>query len=219
LPDADLGVLGDVADKDVLELGCGAAHACVALARRGARPVGVDIAERQLAHARRTTRQAGLKVPLVQASATELPFQEASFDVVFSDHGAVALAAPERTVAEAARVLRGRGLLAFLVPGPLTFLCWNRQLGRIGNALQRSYFEMASDPLGEAATQQRTYGDWVRLFRACGLSVEDLVEVRAPEGGATTFPGFAPPDWARRYPAEVIWKVRRGPVRRRKQSA
>ena len=51
VPESELQVLGDVRDKDVLELGCGAAQWSIALARVGARPVGIDLSERQLDHA------------------------------------------------------------------------------------------------------------------------------------------------------------------------
>ena len=51
IPEVELGVLGEVAGKDVLEFGCGGAQWSTALARNGARPVGFDLSERQLAHA------------------------------------------------------------------------------------------------------------------------------------------------------------------------
>ena len=43
MPERELGVLGDVADLDVIELGCGTAYVSAWLARMGARPVGVDL--------------------------------------------------------------------------------------------------------------------------------------------------------------------------------
>src|SRR5687767_2862479 len=52
VPEAELGVLPEVAGLDTLELGCGTAYVSAWLARRGARPVGVDISEAQLATAR-----------------------------------------------------------------------------------------------------------------------------------------------------------------------
>ena len=52
LPESELRVLGDVAGKDVLELGCGAAQWSILLAGQGARVVGLDNSERQLEHAR-----------------------------------------------------------------------------------------------------------------------------------------------------------------------
>jgi hypothetical protein len=52
------------------------------------------------------------------------------------------------------------------------------------------------------------YGDWIRLFRASGLEVIDLVDVQPPEGVTTRF-GFVTPDWARRWPSEQVWKLRK----------
>ena len=43
VPESELGVLGDVDGRDVLELGCGAAQWSVGLAHRGARAVGLDL--------------------------------------------------------------------------------------------------------------------------------------------------------------------------------
>ena len=53
LREDELQVLGDVAGKDVLELGCGAAQWSILLAKRGARVVGLDNSERQLEHAKK----------------------------------------------------------------------------------------------------------------------------------------------------------------------
>lgn len=218
IPDAELGVLGDVAGRDVLELGCGAGHSLVALARQGARPVGLDLSERQLDHARKVTEQAGVKVPLLQASAAAVPLRPGRFDVIVSDHGALTYAPPEQTLPECARLLRGRGLLALLTPSPLLTLCWAGQAGGPSVRLQRPYFDLADVDSGPVAVHHRTLGDWVRLFRANNLLVEDLIEVRPPDGAETTFRGFAPVAWARRFPAEVIWKVRKGPLRKRREN-
>ena len=45
IPEIELNVLGDVAGKDVLEFGCGAARWSIALAKSGARPVGDEPSE------------------------------------------------------------------------------------------------------------------------------------------------------------------------------
>ena len=52
VPESELGVLGDVSGKDVVELGCGTAYVSAWLAKRGARPVGVDVTPAQLETAR-----------------------------------------------------------------------------------------------------------------------------------------------------------------------
>ena len=67
IPESELNVLGDVNGRDILEYGCGAAQWSIALAAEGARPVGVDLSDRQLVHARRLAREAEVELPLVQA--------------------------------------------------------------------------------------------------------------------------------------------------------
>ena len=61
IPERQIGALGDVADLDVIELGCGTAYVSAWLARRGARPVGVDITPAQLRTARECQRQSGIR--------------------------------------------------------------------------------------------------------------------------------------------------------------
>jgi hypothetical protein len=52
------------------------------------------------------------------------------------------------------------------------------------------------------------YGDWIRLLRANGFEVEDLVELRPAEGATTTFP-YVTTEWARKWPSEEVWKARK----------
>lgn len=86
IPEAEIQVLGEVCDRDILEFGCGAAQWSIALAKAGARPVGLDLSDRQLEHARSLMIQAGVDFPLVHASAEAVPLPDASFDIVFCDH-------------------------------------------------------------------------------------------------------------------------------------
>jgi ubiquinone/menaquinone biosynthesis C-methylase UbiE len=120
IPESELGILGDVKNLRLLELGCGAAQWTLALRQNGARTVGMDLSGRQLHHARRASAVA----PLVQGNAETLPFRTESFDLVFCDHGAMTFARPQRTVAEAARVLKPNGRFAFCMSTPILDVCW-----------------------------------------------------------------------------------------------
>ena len=113
IPEAELHILGEVAGKDILELGCGAARWSIALAQRGARPVGLDLSSRQLQHARQLMQGAGVDFPLIEANAEDVPLPDTSFDIVFCDWGAMTFCDPYWTVPEAARLLRPDGLFAF----------------------------------------------------------------------------------------------------------
>jgi len=53
------------------------------------------------------------------------------------------------------------------------------------------------------------YGEWIRLFRSAGLAVEELREIRPPEGATSTYRSAEETEWARRWPMEHIWKVRK----------
>ena len=46
-------------------------------------------------------------------------------------------------------------------------------------------------------------------MRHNGFVVEDLIELRPPGDATTTYPEYVPHGWARRWPAENIWKVRK----------
>jgi SAM-dependent methyltransferase len=206
IPESDVRVLGDVAGRDVLELGCGAAQWTLALIRAGVRAVGVDLSARQLLHARQTSSN----VPVVQGNAENLPFQNQSFDVVFCDHGTTTFARPDHTVAEASRVLKPNGLLAFCMSTPIRDACWDSESDAVSTQLTRDYFSLSTLEDGDSVCYQLPYGVWIRLFRQHLLVVEDLIELRPPDGSATTYEGFVPIVWAQKWPAEHIWKLRKG---------
>ena len=214
IPESELRVLGPVEGLTVLELGCGAAQWTVALVRSGARAVGIDISDQQLSHARALARRADAATRLVQGDAEHLPFQTQSFDVVFCDHGAMTFARPERTVAEVSRTLKPGGLFAFCMSSPIRDVCWDAETDRVSARLRANYFDLSALEDDECVCYQLPYGAWIRLFRQHSLLVEDLVELRAPEHPRTTYSDHVPAEWARRWPAEHVWKLRKtGPGR------
>lgn len=208
IPEARLRVLGEVRGLDVLEYGCGAAQWTIALARMGARPVGLDLSLNQLRHARELMDRTGVRAPLVSADAERTPFADASFDVVMCDHGAMTFADPYRTVPEVSRVLRPGGLLAFNHSSAFHFVCWDDRKDRVTDRLSHEYFGSRKWDQ-ESVDFMLPYGEWIRLFRSSGLEIEDLIEPRPGPNARTTYPWFAPLGWARRFPAESIWKLRK----------
>ena len=212
--DADLGALpASVAGLDVVELGCGTAYISAWLARRGARPVGIDNSPAQLATARRMQERFGLDFPLHLGNAERTPFPDASFDLAVSEYGASIWCDPYEWVPEAARLLRPGGELIFLVNGTLLTLCTPEDASvdtPVTERLERPYFGMHRFewPDNDAVNFYLGYGTWIRLLRANGFAVEDLIEVRPPEGATPQSP-FVTAEWARRWPSEEIWKARK----------
>jgi SAM-dependent methyltransferase len=93
----------------VLDVACGAGQTALPMARKGSKVVGVDIASNLIAEARKRALTEGLPVQFDEGDAEALPYDDASFDVVFSLFGAMFPPQPEKVAAEFARVVRPGG--------------------------------------------------------------------------------------------------------------
>jgi ubiquinone/menaquinone biosynthesis C-methylase UbiE len=210
IPESELRLLGPTRGRSVLELGCGAARWSIALARRGARPTGLDLSWTQLSRARGLLRRAGVRFPLIRASAERLPFRDATFDLVFCDWGAMTFTDPERSVPETARVLRKGGRFVFATASPFRYLALDSATDRQTRRLTRPYFGQHRIDFGgkmDAVEFHPPYGVWIDLFRTNGLRVQRLIETRPPPGRRSKYLSHADTTWGRSWPLEVIWTL------------
>lgn len=194
----ELGMLGDVSGRRVLEVGCGAAQCARWLVSRGAAAVGLDLSGAQLAHARVVDRRAGWSVPVVQADACALPFASASFDAVCSSYGAVPFVSdPAALHRDVARVLRPGGRWVFSITHPLRWALPDDP-GPDGLVVRDSYFDrtpyVEQDDAGRATyvEHHRTLGDRVREVVDAGFTLVDLVEPEWPEANRLVWGGWSP---------------------------
>jgi len=212
VPESEVGLLpADLAGVDAIELGCGTAYVSAWLARRGARVVGIDASEAQLATARRLQQRYGLDFPLLHGNAETVPYPDRSFDFAISEYGACLWADPQRWVPEAARLLRPGGRLVFLVNSFLMALCMPPEEGIAAtDRLLRPAFGMyrVEWPNDPGVEFHLSPGEWIRLLGRSGFEIEDLLELR-PAATATTRYPFVTLDWARQWPCEEVWKVRK----------
>lgn len=192
-------LLGDARDRDVLEIGCGAAQCARWLVTEGARVTAFDLSAGQLLQARKLDARTGIRVErLVQADAQLLPFATASFDVACSAFGAVPFVADSAAVMlEVARVLRPGGRFAFSVTHP-TRWAFPDDPGPDGLTVRQSYFDRTPyvevDDSGQVtyAEHHRTLGDRVRELVAAGLVLRDVVEPEWPAGHARVWGQWSP---------------------------
>ena len=118
--ETELRLLGDVAGKRVLDLGCGAGHNAIALARAGARTIAVDESADQIGQARAAIDAAGVKVELHQAPLAELAFLRAdTIDAAISVGALDHVADVGRVFRQLHRVLRPEHAAVIAVPHPV----------------------------------------------------------------------------------------------------
>jgi len=213
VPEAELHVLPELATKDVVELGCGTAYLGAWIKRAGARRVvGVDVTPAQLETARRMDAEFGLGLELVEANAEETGLPDASFDLAVSEYGASIWCDPYEWIPEAARLLRPGGEVVFLCNSTLSMLCatdderTEERLVRPQRGLHRLEWLEDERPGIEF---HLAHSDWVRVLRANGFELLDLVELYAPDDAVEHEYYPSAVEWAKKWPFEEIWRARK----------
>jgi SAM-dependent methyltransferase len=162
--DSDLAVLERLtspAGKDVVDIGCGGGGLVRELARLGARPIGVEISEQQLATAVARDGESGARYLIGRGE--DLPLEDASVDAAIFMRTLHHVPAAEQPAAlrEARRVVRPGGVVYVVEP-----------------LAQGDYFELVSmieDELEVRESAQRALRDAAEA----GLDRETTVEYDA----------------------------------------
>lgn len=196
--EAELGLLGPVTGRQVLEIGAGAAQGGRWATGQGAQVVATDLSLGMLRTGARLNRTGSYAVPLVQCDACALPFAAASFDVVFTAYGAVPFVADTAALmVELARVLRPGGRLVFSTTHPVRW-AFPDDPGPHGLTATMSYWDttpyVESDPSGRPtyAEHHRTLGARVRELADAGFRVLDIVEPVWKATNEQTWGGWSP---------------------------
>ena len=211
VPESEVGMLpADVRRMDTIELGCGTAYVSAWLAKRGARPVGIDITPEQLETARRLQDKYSIHFPLHEGNAEATPFPDDSADLVISEYGASIWCDPYKWIPEAHRLLRSGGYLRFLRNHPLAMICSPEDPDApVGPELMRDWFGLYRLDWGADGIEfNLPHGELIRLLIDTGFEIEGLVEVRAPQDATTRYP-YMTAEWAHRWPSEEVWKARK----------
>lgn len=196
--EAELGVLGEVAGRQVLELGSGAGQCARWIRQAGGTSYGLDLSHRQLQHSRRLDHATGVAVPSVRATATSLPFATASFEIVFCSFGALQFVADiEEAIADVARVLRPGGRFAFSITHPTRWM-FPDDPGAEGLVASQPYWDRTPYVEIDVETgrpsyveHHRTLGDWVALLAGAGFRLTHLIEPEWPKDHDRVWGGWS----------------------------
>jgi ubiquinone/menaquinone biosynthesis C-methylase UbiE len=150
----------------VLDVGCGTGETSVYLAKAySCKVTAIDLHPGMIAHAKKRIQDHGVPVELVQGDIQSLPFQNNTFDVLFSESVTV-FTDLSKTLSEYARVLKPGGLLYDVE------MTSNRKLTPIEEEEVKRVYQIHHVP---------TEYDWVTGFKAAGfqkvelLSAQDLI--------------------------------------------
>ena len=106
----------------VLDVACGTGNVAIPAAEAGADVTGVDLASNLLEQARKRAEHEGVQATFDEGDAEDLPYDDASFDLVVSMYGAMFAPRPERAAAEMVRVTRPGGRIAMTNWVPTSFI-------------------------------------------------------------------------------------------------
>src|SRR3954454_7310029 len=165
--EAALDVLAIVGGTRLLDAGCGAGLLLRLAADRGADAAGVDASEPLLAHARRRIPGA----PILHADLEQLPFDDASFDVVTGFNSFQYAADPAAAVREAVRVVRRGGRVLLLTWAPPEQCEAAPYLAAIGRLLP------PPPPGAPGPFALSEPGVLTALFEGVGLGVDAIADV------------------------------------------
>lgn len=112
------------AGKRVLEIGCGAGTASTLFAKMGAQITGVDLTEKAVQLTAENARVQGLSLDVRQADAESLPFDNETFDFVYSWGVLHHSHCPDKAYREVARVLKGDGKGLVMVYNSASLRYW-----------------------------------------------------------------------------------------------
>lgn len=124
--------LADARGELFLDVGCNWGRWCVAAARKGYRPVGLDPSLGAVMAARRVAEQLGLDANFVVGDARWLPFCDQTFDQIFSysviQHFSYGDA--EKAIGDIGRVIRSTGQVLVQLPNVYGIRCLYHQARR-----------------------------------------------------------------------------------------
>jgi SAM-dependent methyltransferase len=191
----ELRLIGDVAGRRVLDLGCGSGPAAIAFARQGAVVIAVDPSASLLVRARERAENDEVRVDWHQGDLADLAFLRAdSVDAVFSALAVGAVDDAPRLFRQVQRVLRPNAPFVFSYEHPVS-LCRDPS-----GLLAHSYFDAGPVTVDRGGTPTpvyvRTVSDVFTELGRAGFRVDTILE---PRPSRSTEP----------LPATIVWRARK----------
>jgi ubiquinone/menaquinone biosynthesis C-methylase UbiE len=149
-----------IVGRTVLDLGCGSGRYAVALALLGAESVtAVDYQAKSYQRAEAFCKKQALPVRFAEADVLRLPFEDQSFDFVFSNGVLHHTRSWQTALAEYLRVMRRSGFLFLYATGGF-FWTTRRALRSLFQAIPRAYTAAVLEIIGMPANRMIFMDTW-----------------------------------------------------------
>jgi SAM-dependent methyltransferase len=174
--ESTIRLLGDVASKRVLDLGCGAAQNAIVLTKAGAKAIGVDASSTQLAYGRKLAESEELRVELHHGDLANLGMlTSASIDLALSVYALHYVDDVSRVFRQVHRVLKADAPFVISVPHPMQQLFDADSL-----EARRSYFDREPIRRNFAGVTlveyRRTLADYLTALQRANFRLEVVLE-------------------------------------------
>jgi SAM-dependent methyltransferase len=212
LDPAHLKQIGDVADKRVLDAGCGEGRFARMLAERGANVTAFDFSPRMIELAKQIESEKPLGIEYLVADMTNLSrFPDDSFDIAVAYLSLIDVPDYERALAEVARTLRPGGSFQFSIvhpcfmtpeaqwepttPGTIPIWDKDKRYKKVDHYFpaRELRFKMWPTAPVETINYHRPLSEYAHACCAAGLLIRDILEPFPPEEV------LAQRDWLREF--------------------
>lgn len=184
LTESDLGLIGNVMGKKVLELGCGGANCGIALAKQGANVTCVDISEQQIEFAKENAEREKVDIKFIVSDIEEINLPEADYDIIISMAALGYIENIERAFTKIKNLLRDKGLFVASLPDAISSCITSRYLYN-DPAETHSYFytgptkwKWEDDDNFEFVTYRHPISDYINMLTDMGFYIRKVYEIK-----------------------------------------
>lgn len=159
-------LLGNLKGKKVLEIGCGGAQCGIAMAKQGAKVIGIDISEEQLKFAKKLSEKNKVNIKFYQGDIRSLKqIKSKTQDIVFSAYALLYVDNLDKCFKEVYRVLKKKGIFVFSLDHP-----FDNVIDKKTMKVRRSYFKTGK------YSEKYTHGTWIGYNRMLSDLFDALIK-------------------------------------------
>jgi len=186
-------LMGNLKGKNILEIGCGGAQCGIAMVKKGAKVIGIDLSVEQLRFAKELAKKNKVNIKLYQGDIKSLKqIKSKSQDIVFSAWALLYVDDLLKCFKEVYRVLKKKGLFVFSLNHPFWWTVDKEKM-----KVTKSYFKTGK--------YTQTFSDKTKTFVMYRYTISDLYNTSVKAGFVVE--EMLEPDSRKKYPYDPWYKL------------